>query len=210
MRVVQAAALTAAALLLTSVASAQGLGDAAAAARQKRQAEPAKPTKVYTEGDIGESMAPVSTTRDLPAAAPATSAPGAGAAAGGSQPAGEPRPPVEGQPGVEGQAPAEGAALPDGTAAAAKNAEEAAKAEAEAQAKAAEAWRKRLDQARKEEAVYKDIIDKVQVQLNGTNGLYSPGRASNVNFLEENKQKLAETQAKIAALEDEGSKNGYR
>ena len=67
MRVVQAAALTAVAMLLTSVASAQGLGDAAARERAKRKAEPAKPAKVYTEGDIGRSMAPVSATPDLPA-----------------------------------------------------------------------------------------------------------------------------------------------
>ena len=67
MRVVHAAALTAAALLLTSVASAQGLGDAAAREKEKRKAAPAKPAKVYTEGDIGQSMAPVSPTQELPA-----------------------------------------------------------------------------------------------------------------------------------------------
>ena len=46
--------------------------------------------------------------------------------------------------------------------------------------------------------------------MNDTSGLYSPGRAANVAFLEENKQKLAETQARIAALEDEGRRNRYR
>ena len=71
MRLVHAAALTAAALLLASVASAQGLGDAAAREREKRKAAPAKPAKVYTEGDIGRSMAPVETTQDLPATAEA-------------------------------------------------------------------------------------------------------------------------------------------
>ena len=50
------------------------------------------------------------------------------------------------------------------------------------------------------------MIDKVQVQVSGTSGLYSPGRAANLAFLEENKQKLAETQAKIVALEDEGAR----
>ena len=201
MRVIQAAALTAAALLLTSVASAQGLGDAAAAAREKRKAEPAKPAKVYTEGDIGQAMAPVTTSRDLPATnTPAT---GGGESAAGAQPA------PGGQPAVEGQAPPEGGTPAEGAAADAKAAEDPAKAEAEAQAKAAEAWRKRLDQARKEEAIYKDVIDKVQVQISGTNGLYSPGRAANINFLEENKKKLAETQARIATLEDEGRRNGY-
>ena len=201
MRVVQAAALTAAALLLTSVASAQGLGDAAAAAREKRKADPAKPAKVYTEGDIGQAMAPVSTARDLPATnTPATTG---GSPATGGQGA------AEGQPAVEGQPPAEGGAPAEGAAPAANAEEDAAKAEAEAQAKAAEAWRRQLDQARKEEAVYKDIIDKVQVQMNGNANYYSPGRAANAAFLEENKQKLAETQAKIAALEDEGRRNRY-
>jgi len=201
MRVVQAAALTAAALLLTSVASAQGLGDAAAREREKRKAEPGKPAKVYTEGDIGRSMTPVSTTPDLPATADP--------AAAGGQPATEGQAAAEGQPAAEGQAPAEGETPVEGTAAAAKAAEDPAKAEEEAQAKAAEAWRKRLDQARKEEAVYKDIIDKMQFQMNGTTDLYSPGRTANAAFLEENKQKLAETQARIAALEDEGRRNRY-
>lgn len=208
MRVVHAAALTAAALVLASVASAQGLGDAAAAARQKRKAEPSKPTKVYTEGDIGQAMAPVSTSRDLPATnTPATAG---GLPATGGLPASEGLPPAEGQPAVEGQAPAEGGTPGEGAAADAKAAEDPAAAEADAQAKAAEAWRKSLDQARKEEAIYKDIIGKVEVQVGGTGGLYSPGRAANLAFLEENKQKLAETQAKIAALEDEGRRNGYR
>jgi len=141
MRVVHAAALTAAALLLASIASAQGLGDAAAREREKRKAVPAKPAKVYTESDIGRSMAPVASETDLPATAEEAAA--------------------EGQPAAEGETPAEGAA----PGAAAKAASAAAQAEAEARAKAEEAWRKRLDQARKEEAVYKDVIDKLEQSL---------------------------------------------
>ena len=144
MRVFQAAALTAVALLLTSVASAQGLGDAAARERAKRKAEPAKPAKVYTEGDIGRSMAPVSATPDLPATEePSTS----GATADTGQPAAEGQAPAEGEPTEEAaageQAPAEGAA-PN----APKAAEDPAKAAEEARAKAEAAWRKKLDQAR--------------------------------------------------------------
>lgn len=209
MRVVQAAALTVAALLLTSVASAQGLGDAAAREREKRKADSAKPTKVYTEGDIGQAMVPVSTTRDLPATTAEPAAAGAQPATG-AQPASEGRAADEGQPAVEGSAPAEGGTPAEGTAAAAATAEDAAKAEEEARAKAEEAWRERLDRARKEEVVYKDIIDKVQLQMNDTSGLYSPGRAANIAFLEENKLKLTETQARIAALEEEGRRNSYR
>jgi len=206
MRVVHAAALTAAALVLASVASAQGLGDAAARERNKRKAEPAKPAKVYTEGDIGRSMAPVSATPDLPATEePSTS----GATADTGQPAAEGQAPAEGEPTAEAaageQAPAEGAAP-----AAPKAAEDPAKAAEEARAKAEAAWRKKLDQARKEEAVYKDVIDKLQFQLNDPNSLYTAARAANSAFMDENKQKLAEVQARIAALEEEGRVNRYR
>jgi hypothetical protein len=186
MRLVHAAALTAAALLLASVASAQGLGDAAAREREKRKAVPAKPAKVYTEDDIGRSMAPVETTQDLSATA-------------------------EGQAPAEGQATAQGEPGAAPTADGGAKATDAAKAEEEAKAKAAENWRKRLDQAHKEEAVYKDIIDRLQLELNDTSGgLYSPGRAAKIAFQEENKQKLAQAQGKIAALEEEGRRNRYQ
>jgi hypothetical protein len=177
MRLVHAAALTVAALLLASAASAQGLGDAAAREKEKRKATSAKPAKVYTEGDIGSGMAPVSATPDLPATAE-------GAA---------------GKPAGEGGAKAEGAA---------KDPEKAAE---EARAKAEADWRKRLDQARKEEGVYKDVIAKLQLELNDTSGgFYNPGRASRIAFQDENKQKLAEVQGRITALEEEGRRNGYR
>ncbi len=179
MRVLHTAALAAAALVLASVASAQGLGDVAAKEKQKRKAEPAKPAKVYTESDIGPSMTPA--TPDLPATA-------AQAAAGA---------PAEGQPAAEGAAPA-------GTT-------EQAKAEEEARAKAEADWRKRLDQARKEEAVYREAIDKIQLELNDiSGGLYNPGRASKIAYLDEVKQKLAETQGRVATLEEEGRRNNYR
>jgi len=191
MRVVHAAALTVAALLLASVASAQGLGDAAAREREKRKAAPAKPAKVYTEGDIGRAMAPVAANADLPATAEPSAAEG--------------QPPVEGQARAEGEAPAEGtAASPP------KAAEDPAKAEEEARAKAQDAWRQKLDQARKEEFNLREFVARVQVQLNDTTGLYSPNRPANMALLDENQKKLTETQARIAALEDEGRRNAYR
>ena len=178
MRLVDGAALTVAALLLASVASAQGLGDAAAREKEKRKTTSVKPAKVYTEGDIGRSMAPVSANTDVPAS-------GADAAA---KPAGE-----------GGAAPAEGAPT------------DAEKAAEEARAKAEADWRKRLDNARKEEAVYRDVIDKLQLELNDTSGgFYSPGRAAKIAFQDENKQKLAEVQGRIAAIEEEGRRNSYR
>ena len=176
MRLVHAAALTAAALLLTSAASAQGIGGAAAREKEKRKATSAKPVKVYTESDIGTSMAPVS-AQELPATADAAAAKpegGEGAAAGGAP-------------------------------------TDAEKAAEEARVKAEAEWRKRLDQARKEEGVYRDVIDKLQLELNDTSGgFYNPGRASKIAFQEENKQKLAEVQGRIGALEEEGRRNGYR
>ena len=176
MRLVHAAAFTVAALLLASAASAQGLGDAAAREKEKRKTTPAKPAKVYTEGDIGPSMAPVSPTPPQP-----------GDAAAGEKPKDEAGAAAEGAP------------------------TDAEKAAEEAKAKAEADWRKRLDQARKEEAVYRDVIDKLQNELNDTSGgFYNPGRASKIAFQDENKQKLAEVQGRITALEEEGRRSGYR
>jgi hypothetical protein len=181
MRVVQAAALTAAALLLASFASAQGLGSAAAREKEKRKTTGTAPAKVYKDGDLGSSVAPAGAIPELP---PST---GEDAAAGAAAPA-APGAPGEGQPAAA-----------------------AAKAEADRQAEAQAAWKKRLDQARKEEDLYKDLIGKLQLELNdNTVGAYSPGRLGKVAFLEENKQKLAQVQGRIATLEDEGRRSNYR
>jgi hypothetical protein len=174
MRLVHATACAVAALLLASAASAQGIGDAAAKEKQKRKAAPAKPAKVYTEKDVGSSMAPVSTTVDLPATA------------------------------------ADAKAKTDAGGAPATDADKAEKEAAEAHAKAEADWHKRLDQARKEESAYQEMINKIQLALNDTSSLYSPGRAGNVALMDENKQKLAEVQARIATLEAEGRSNNYR
>jgi hypothetical protein len=186
MRLVHAAA-AATLLLLASTASAQGLGDVATREKEKRKASPAKPAKVYTESDIGRSMTPVAP--DLPATAEDAAA----------------------KPAGEGAAAAEGGVAPEGGAATPGAPTDAEKAAEEARAKAEADWRKRLDQARKEEAVYKDVIDKLQLELNDTSGgFYNPGRAARIAFQEENKQKLAEVQGRIGALEEEGRRNNYR
>ena len=174
MRLLHAATLTGAVLLLASVASAQGIGEAAAKEKQKRKASP-KTAKVYTDDSIGRSIAPVSSTDQ-----PAATADAAAAPAAGDKPAGT-----------------------EGAAAAEKPAEDPrVKAEAE--------WRQKLEQARKEEAAYQEMVTKVQVALNDTSGLYSTGRASNVQLLEENQRKLADVKARIATLEEEGRRNSYR
>jgi len=174
MRFLHAATLTGAVLLLASVASAQGIGDAAAKEKQKRKASP-KTAKVYTDDSIGRSLAPV-TSSDQPAAPAGAAA----APAAGDKPAG-----------------AEGAATAE------KPAEDPrVKAEAE--------WRQKLEQARKEEAAYQEMVTKLQLALNDTGGLYSSGRASNVQMLEDNQKKLADVKARIATLEEEGRRNSYR
>jgi hypothetical protein len=178
MRLLHAATLTGAVVLLASVGSAQGIGDAAAKEKQKRKASP-KTAKVYTDDSIGRSMAPV-TSAELPATAAEAAA--KSAAAGTAQ--------------ATGDKPAEGAA-------AEKPAEDPrVKAEAE--------WRQKLEQARKEEAGYQEVVGKLQLALNDTSGLYSSGRAANVQMLDENQKKLADVKARIAGLEEEGRRNSYR
>jgi hypothetical protein len=176
MRLLPAATLTGAVLLLASVASAQGIGDAAAKEKQKRKASP-KTAKVYTDDNIGRSLAPVSSTDQ-----PAAPADAAAAQAAGDKPAG-----TEGAAAATAEKPAEDPRV---------------KAEAE--------WRQKLEQARKEEAAYQEMVTKVQLALNDTGGLYSAGRASNVQLLEENQRKLADVKALIASLEEEGRRNSYR
>ena len=61
-----------------------------------------------------------------------------------------------------------------------------------------------------EEAVYQDVIAKLQAELSDTSGgFYNPSRAAKIAFQDENKQKLAEVQGRIAALEEEGRRNRY-
>ncbi len=175
MRVFHAAALTAAALLLASIASAQGIGDAAAREREKRKTTPAKPAKVFTDSDL-----PAGSTPEVASPAPAD----AKAAGQGGD-----------------------AKAADGKAADAKAAESDPDKERE---KANQEWRTKLEDARKEEQAYKDLADRIQLDLNDTSSLYTPGRARKMATLDETKQKLADVQARIDALQEEGRRNGYR
>jgi len=176
MRVVTCAGLAAAAVLLASIASAQGLGDAAARERDKRKTEPApKPAKVYTESDLG----PASST---PVASPEVPV-GASAAAGDAANS-------EAKPG--------------------EKAEDPEKAAAEAAAKAEEEWRNKLGQARTEESNYQGTIDRLQTSLNDASTMYTPGWSAAMAQMDETKQKLAEVRARIATLEEEGRRAGYR
>jgi hypothetical protein len=183
MRLLNAAVLAAAALLVGSVASAQGLGDAAAREKEKRKTTtPAgKPAKVFTESDLGGA----SVASAPPAAAPAAGAAGATGAAG-----------AQGQP-------ADPKAKPK------TEAELEAEAEKERQ-KAIDDWRAKLDEARKQEQQYRERVDRIQADLNESIGSYSTGRARLLDAFEEAKKQLADAQARIAELEDQGRRSNYR
>jgi len=189
MRILHAAALAIAAVSLASATSAQGLGDAAAREKEKRKASSTGKPKVITESDLGRPMGPGTLSSPGTAEEGSTPAtPGTGDEKAAAPAAGGPDTP-------EG-----GAAAPADT----KSAEEE-------RAKAEAAWRKKLDMARKEEQVYQDMINRLQLELNDmSGGVYNPGRAARMAFLDENKQKLVEVQQRIATLEAEGRSNAYR
>lgn len=188
MRGAHVAAVAAAALLFASYASAQGLGDVAAREKEKRteeKTEGKKPSKVYTQADLGASVAP--------SGAP-DAAVGDETAEGTSGEAGASGEGTEGKPGAEGA-----------------SADKASAKEDEQKKLAEERWHRRLDTARKEEQAYREVIDKLQLELNDmSGGVYNPGRAAKISFLEENQKLLAQAQGKISALEEEGRRNGYQ
>lgn len=181
MRGAHVAVVAATALLFAAFASAQGLGDAAAREKEKRteeKTEGKKPAKVYTQDDLGASVAP--------AGAPDSVSAGDEAAEGTSGEGGEA---AEGKPGAD----------------------KASAQEEEQKKLAEERWHRRLDMAKKEEQAYREVIDKLQLELNDmSGGVYNPGRAAKISFLEENQKLLAQTQGKISTLEEEGRRNGYQ
>jgi hypothetical protein len=85
------------------------------------------------------------------------------------------------------------------------------KTEDEKQAEASAAWRKNLDAANKAAGTYRDQVAKIQNDLNDTSGgLYSNRRSTMLGQLDDAKKKLAESEAKVADLEDQGRRSGYR
>ncbi|HVO11818.1 MAG TPA: hypothetical protein VMX54_13855 [Vicinamibacteria bacterium] len=83
MRLVHAAALAGAALMLASVASAQGIGDVAAKEKEKRKTS--APAKVYTESDIGGQSVAAPTAAAEPAAGEGTATGAAASGTGGTE-----------------------------------------------------------------------------------------------------------------------------
>jgi hypothetical protein len=170
MRGVLVAAVAAVGMLLASFASAQGLGDVATQEKEKRKAAPKAQGKVYTESDLGLSVAAVGVPSSLPA---------------------------EGEESSEDGEEGEGG-----------DAEESAD---DQRAQAEAAWRTKLERAQKEQEVYRDVIDRLQLELNDiSGGVNPPSRAAKIAFLEENQQLLVEAQERVAALEAEGRANAYR
>jgi hypothetical protein len=98
----------------------------------------------------------------------------------------------------------------DGSKPAAGGAARTEKSEDEKRAEASAAWRKSLDDANKAAANYRDMITKLQNDLNDTSGLYSSRRTTVENLLTETKVKLTESEAKVADLEEQGRRAGYR
>ena len=172
MRLVHAAALTVAALLLASAASAQGLGDAATREKEKRKTTPAKPAKVYTEGDIGRSMAPVSAKPELPATA--------AAAAGG-----RPRKAAPARAGGEGQA---------GQGETQTEAETRGPAKAEARARRRPSWRNARPGAQGRGGLPGRHRQAPARAQRHERRLLQPRPGREDRLLDENKQKLAEVQ----------------
>ena len=85
------------------------------------------------------------------------------------------------------------------------------KTEDEKKAEATAAWRKSLDAANTAASTYREQIAKIQNDLNDTSGgFYSNRRSTLLTLLEDTKKKLADEEAKIADLEDQGRRNGYR
>ena len=189
MRVFQAVSLGAAAVILTgSVATAQSLADVAARERERRKGKLQGAAKVIDEEELrkagGNVASPAATDAGTGTTGTSTAAttPGQGDTAAGATTAG---------------------ATPPAKAADEKSPEQI-KAEETA------AWRQKLDLARKQVAVYQDLMRALQADLNDmSGGVYTPRRAAAQTNLEKTQGELAATQQTITDLEAEGRRNGY-
>lgn len=188
MRVVDAAALTTAALLLSSMASAQGIGDLAAKEREKRKSAPA-PVKVITEKDLA--------THPAPAGGESYSGVGVAAAPGTTNAAGAPA-------GTPADAAATGEKKPP-------TLEEQMKADEEERQKAEAAWRQQADATQKEVSDLQENVGRLTIQLNDFRyGFNTPSVARAQSELDEAKTKLADAQSRLEALQDQARREGYR
>jgi hypothetical protein len=202
MRVVHVVAIAAAALLLSSSAGAQGIGDLAARERSKRKPGGTS-TRVITEDNIGGGVAqaPASSQPATPVqGVAAVQDPAAGSTSGAADAA----------------APAGDAAAADPSAGPAEEEkpltlEEQMQKESEERAKVEQAWRTEIAQLRQEAQQYQDYITRLQAELSDyRSGYNTPGRATRQTELEATQKKLADAQARIEGLESTGRRAGYR
>lgn len=193
MRVVHAAAFTAAALLLTSMASAQGIGAAAAKERERRKAAASgAPVKVITEQELSTVRSRGGTV-SFPGATGGTEAGTPAATEPGATPAG-----------TEGAA-TEGEAEKPKT-----DAELMAEAEAEKE-KAQAAWREERDRVQKELEAHQSTADRLNVQLNDFRyGFNTPDTEARQKQLAEAQAKVTEAQARLEVLDEQARREGYR
>jgi hypothetical protein len=85
------------------------------------------------------------------------------------------------------------------------------KSEEELKAEQSAAWRKKVEVAQNNVQVYKDQVNKLQLDLNDSSGgFYSSRRTTLVTHLDETKKNLADAEKTLSDLEDEGRRNGYR
>ena len=168
-------------LTLPAALGAQGLGEAAAKERERREKlerdGKSKAPKVYTESDL-RGRASSAGTVSQPLASGAASETG-----------------TEGQP----------------TAAAAPTAEKKEPTDEERRAEQQQAWRDNISKARQDVATQTDRLNKLQASLNDVSGnLYGTSRATLLSQLDAAKKELAAAQQRVTDLEEEGRRAGYR
>ena len=111
-------------------------------------------------------------------------------------------------PGTESTETTPGAS-PEGGAAATPGKKEKSADDQKAEAQAA--WRKNLDAANKQVAQFQADAGQIQAALNDTSGgVYTARRATLQTQLDTTNKRLAEAQQKVASLNEEGRRNGYR
>jgi hypothetical protein len=99
----------------------------------------------------------------------------------------------------------EGAGAKDGKAAPKEKTPDELRAEQEA------AWRERLAAAEKEVAYNKGEVTRLQASLDDTTGgVYTPRRAGLQSSLEQAQRALADSQTKLAGIQEEGRRNSFR
>jgi hypothetical protein len=123
---------------------------------------------------------------------------GGGTVSGGGAESASPNPSPS--PGAAGATGATGA-----TGAKKEKTEDELKAEAQAD------WRKRLDAANQEASTARERVNQIQLALNDTSGgVFTPRRAGLQTQFEDAQQKAAAAEQKVAALTEEGRRNGWR